>query len=475
MPGSPLKIAADRADSASNGAWGLFGRLFPWLVITYMVWFAMYFALERLHGDSSFFLVRVLGDGKFHIVSGRWVIVLIQWPAVLGWWLGLPVKAIVLLWSLASSATLLGAFLFVTRTLRDTNAGIAAVSVHFVGLAHALFCPVFEFYFGAMLVVVFVATFHSQRIIGLSRLLLLSILFILVISSHFMGLVVMLMVLVLERIWTDRRAMGWLLALLALHLCIRLGSLSAYESDAFSAVFMRFQRVGMTWLFLPGRLLAMAIHGATAYPDTLAIALLTAAILIFRKDIHGLVVFLSGLLVLYIVLGLYFPDGTHMVYREILDYPVPVWIVVVLWRRIMVREWHTGPVLVVLCGCFIFRIVQPLQISEAYAERVSWMKDRIAAAHARNIHRGMVLDVPAFQPCDKGQVLQGLDPLQALLISAAEGSDPPAVLVPATADDDVEGFAERWARDLEARGYRWPELRNGRYFHLPEGPFTLLR
>lgn len=462
-------------NSLSEKAKVLFTRWFPWLVISYMAWFAVYFAEERLYGDASYFLFRILNGGHFHIVSGRWIIALIQWPAVLGSWLELPLKVIVVIGSLATSATLLAIFLFITRVLRDPAAGSAVVLVHFVGLGHALFCPVFELYYGAMVLVAFVATLRSQRITARWRLVLLSLFFFLVVSCHFMGLIVMLMVLVLERIWTDRRLLLWLMLLLVLHLWTRLYFLSSYEQDAFSMVFLRLQLDGWTWLFLPGRLVAMAIHCATAYPDTLAIALLTAAILTVKKDVFGLTLFLSGLLLIYVALGLYFPDATATVYREIVDYPVQVWVVVLLWRRIMVYEWAVGLVLTILIGAFVFRVFQPLQIAEAYTERVVWMKERIVAAHLQGIRCGMVQSVPVFQPCDAGQALWGLDPLQVMLISAATDTDSVVLLVPLKTVEDVRSVDERWSREMEALGMHRSGSRTGHYFHVPEEPFLLLQ
>lgn len=473
MPESPVS-AADRDTTRSDDVLEFFVRWFPWAVIAYLAWFAILFAQERLHGDAANFLLHIADTGTFFINHGRWIMPLSQWMAVLGTHLGIPMSGLIALFSLGNVATLLVAYSFVRWKLKDRMAGLALVATQMVGLSHALFCPVFEFYFGAMLLVVLLAVLRSTRLGRTWRAVLLAVLLFFVLSSHFLAMVVACMVLVLVRVWREPRLTGLFALVIVVHLVIRMTVLSGYDPRAIDMLILRYQTIGWTWLFAPGRLAAMATHGILAYPDTMILAAVTAAVLVVRKDGLGLTIFLAGLLLLYVLLGLYFPDGTHMIYREIVDYPISVWVLLVLWRRVMVHDRHIRPLLMVLFLAFGFRTVQPLRIAEAYTQRVAWMTERIAGAHDQGIRRGMVPNVPVFQPADGGQALPGLDPMQAMLISACEGPDAVMVLVPATSHDTISSFAERWTEDLEAHGVHLPEGR-GTYFSMPDEPFKAVR
>lgn len=446
------------------------------LAFVFMTWFAIHFARERLYADAAYFLTQVVSKGTFHIINGRWLIPLTQWMPLAGVHLGLPVDTLISLFSLGNVVLAGAAFVFITRFLKDPDSGTILLATQFVGLTHALFCPIFEFYYGAMLLVVFRAVLRTERLRPLVRSILLSLLFILVVSSHFMGLFTMLLLLFLERIWLDRRLTVLFSVLLALQLGQRLFTLSEYESYAFDTVFMRWEQWGLSWLFVPGRLWAHFLHSLYHYPDTLILAGACTIILIIRKNVWALTVLLSGLLAMYVLIGLFFPDGTHDRYREILDYTPTVWVLMVIGTHVIHIPRFRPMIIGLFLVALIFRMGWSTYVARTYTARLAWTYERMETARAAGVHRAVDLQRKAFiPPGDNTAPLAKLSPCEVLLFSACDGPDEILVMVPVTADQLRPGFSAWLDLQLQQFGTEFPTDPNGAYFHMPQEEFSVLR
>lgn len=471
------KITDPRVNRRSpDGPWSFASDLITWLAIAFITWFAIHFAPERLHGDAANFLLQVVDSGWFFISNGRWIMPLSQWMAVAGTQLGVPMSGLIALFSLGNVATLVACYAFVRLKLRDHQAGLALVATQMIGLTHALFCPVFEFYFGAMLLVVFLAALRSTQLGTTSRMVLLSALFFLVLSSHFLAMLVAGMTLVLVRVWREPKLAGSLTLVLVVHLVIRMSVLSDYEARAIDTLVVRFHASGWMWVFAPGRLLSHAWHALQHYPDTVLITVLNAALLFRMKDMRGLVLSAGGILVIYVLQSFYFPDGTPRLYREIVDYPFVVWAVVVLYVTIPLGSSTSRPAIIVLGACFLYRSIFPVWASSAYSQRVEWMRDRIVEAHAQGIRRGVIDVLPKFYPQPTGT--HHLDPLNAIevvMLSAEAGPDSTVILFPMTQAMRNDSFDSVIERELIEKEIPLVWRSTSPYFNLPEEPFRLLR
>lgn len=99
------------------------------------------------------------------MINHRWLMPLIQWLPLFGVKLGLSLPAVVVLYSLGNVVLAAAAFLFTSLVLRDRIHELALLATLFVGLAQALFCPVFELYYGAKLLVVLRAVLATDHLI----------------------------------------------------------------------------------------------------------------------------------------------------------------------------------------------------------------------------------------------------------------------------------------------------------------------
>jgi hypothetical protein len=445
------------------------------VAVLFLAWLGIHYAEERQYNDASVFLLRMVDSGWFYVNNGRWIMPLSQWMVILGIHWGASMHTLMVLYALGNTAVLVGALVFVRGVLRDRPAAIALVATQLLGLAHAHFCPVFEFYYGSMLLIVLLALFRASPQPGIAPLALFAVLLFLALSSHPMAMIVTAFSLLLFRVDRSRRFAAVALITMLAQLLIRWLVLSDYEANAMDAVGIRLDRWGMTWMFVPGRLYGQLWRAVAHYPDLLllGLAVIWAAWCVQERALA--IAYGAGTLVIYMLTSLYYPDGSHGVYREIVDYPFIVWTIVALYRS----RWDalSGKVVgTLLVLSLVLRMVLVPITATTYVTRVQWMKDRISSAHRQGIQRGLVIDPPPFVPPGIDAVpIDALNPVEVLLFSSALGPDSTVVLFPvhpANARDSIAVVIDqRWRHE------RIPLIWNSGspYFNLPPSPYRSLK
>ncbi len=445
------------------------------LALLVMGAFAILFAKERLYADAGYFLVRVIDEEGFHVINHRWLMPLIQWLPLVGVKLGLNLPAVVVLYSLGNVVLAAAAFLFTSLVLRDRIHALTLLATQFVGLAQALFCPVFELYYGAMLLVVLRAVLATDRLGPGARYGLSLLLFVLVATCHFLGLLLLLLMLTLDRIWKDRVLSASFLVALGVVMAHRFLDMSAYEGRALDTIFVRLRHEGLAWAFAPGRLWAHGIQFLSHYPEVILIGLATAWQAWRLNAWWTLTMFMGGHLVIYTLVSLYFPDGTHERYRETLDYTHVVWtLVAAAWSMehsasCERRAFRLFPVILVL------RTAWAIHVGTTFTARTAWMQERIAVAHAQGITRA--LDTAAQKLVPPGLNSAPLyvpAPFEYLLLSAMDGPEGTIVMVAYNGPPPSGEQFQRIEAALRKEGVMLPARADGRYFHMPEGPFTVM-
>lgn len=450
--------------------------LFCWATLLFIAWFAVHFAAERILSDASYFLLQMVDRETFYVNQGRWIMPLSQWSAVLGLKAGVPLTMVITLYSLGSVVVATLAYLFVRFGLKDHLAGLTVVATQLIGVGHAVFCPVFEFYYAAPLLVCCLALLKAGHILALPREALFATLLFIVLSSHFLAMIVTAMVMLLFGIHRHKR-LTWIAALVTvLHTIIRTAVLSDYEQRAITSLWIRFDHLGWTWVFHPGRIIGHLEHAVSVYPDVMFLSVLFVMALVRARCWSTSAAFIGGLFVLYVLQSFYFPDGTHSVYREFVDYPFFIWVVVVpyaLWPTAIGRErwsWVVGMM-------FIGRCLLWLILSGTYVDRVEWMRDRIAAAHTQGIRRGVITDTPSFiTPCWGSVVVAPLNPMEVMLFSAEAGPSATVVLVPVENEPpDMRSFGTELENRLITERIPLIWHSSSPYFALPATPFKILK
>ncbi|MCB9184323.1 MAG: hypothetical protein H6591_10415 [Flavobacteriales bacterium] len=443
-------------------------------VLAYLAAFALRFADERLYADSGYYLFWTINDLGFHIEHGRWVLALAEWPALLGAMSDSPMSAAILAHSLANVIFLVLTMCFALYVLKDERAALALAASQLIGLTHGLFCPVFELYYGTGLIILLHAVVVNALLNGRIKLLLALMLFILALSSHPMAWLLLLGMLALLDP-RDRRPMLLPLLLAALLFAVlRWYGMSVYESAQ-----LGFAKRLIS--FAPLRLLApqQLWHEARRFvqhdPDVLALAATAAIILARARQWRPLIIHLSGIVVLYILTGLYLPDAPHDRYHEQVDFGFAAWTVLVLFSSCWAMlPWRPAILTLVMLG-FAYRIAEAERIAPYYTARTAWLEQLIQQAKDEQLRKAIIDPHGiSFGTADDRVAPYWSPGVETLLLSARQGPDQ-AISVITTDDFDCPGVTEKLDKlVLRCWDVIEPERVNKRFFDLPASQYAPL-
>lgn len=446
------------------------------MVAAYLLAFAIRFADERLYADSGYYLIRTLNEGAFRIEHGRWVLALAEWLPWAGAQSGLPMAGIITLHSLGNVAFLLTGAAFALLVLRDGRAALALAALQLIGLAHGLFCPVFELYYGCGLIVLLLTTIRRNGSATALDKLGAALLLLLALSSHPMAWLLAAGALQLEPRANLRCFRMALLPAALAFASIRAAGMSAYEAAQLSFI----QRLAfpdlVLGLFAPDELARQAARFMRHYPDVLAIAAFTAVILWREGQWRKGMAFVLGWAVLYVLTCLYLPSPDHDRYREQVDFGFAAWSVLALlfhaWDH---ADWRPA-IVALLATCMLFRAAEAERVAPFYTARTAWHASLIRAAHEQGMRKAVVdLDGIGFGAAGERVAPYWSTAIEGLLLSAREG--PEAVVALATTDD-LRGHAALPNDRIILR--RWDVMPvdyfNARWFRLPaDEPYRMLR
>ena len=118
---------------------------------------------ERMFADASYYLFHAINNQWFHVEHGRTVLALSQIFPILGTWLHLPLKLVLVLGSLGHEFFYYGVFLTCLYLLKDKRAALAVIAVHVIGQLSLYWSPMLEICYGAALSVLFYSILQSSK------------------------------------------------------------------------------------------------------------------------------------------------------------------------------------------------------------------------------------------------------------------------------------------------------------------------
>jgi hypothetical protein len=450
------------------------------IVLAGLVFGAVVFAEERLFSDSCYYLMRTINTEWFWVEHSRWVLVLCEWLPLLGVWLDLPLPTVVLLHSLGNVVFAVGLFVYLAWGMRDAHAALALTLIHIIGLAGGLFCPIFEFYYGADLLVVFWALWHRTNFWHWKRATTLLLLATIVASSHLFGLLLLVWVMFIA--WQRERSLRYTVAvsgLLVVLLVVKSFTTSEYEQMQ-----MGFLRKIYTFgfadtQFRPIELARTFMYGLRYYPDVLLLSGLTVGWLLRRRRWAELGLYGFMLLCLYILIQSYLPDRTHDRYREQVVFAVVVFVVLFVALHLLQRLHKPRLWLLLLAGLVVFRFGLWAWVGVGYTERTDWIHQNIAQARTAGLHKGIVSHQVDFSRHTDFLTRHYFInhnwsvSIESMLLSAAEGPAHTFSLI--TTEDTAHADV---AQHLDMYVFRMWELYppdsvlNPTYFRLPPGVYA---
>jgi hypothetical protein len=465
----PVRTSRSKASPIDRLAWSFAGA-----VVLFLAVFACWYADERLYTDASYYLARVINQQSFHIEHGRYVLALSQILGLMGSKLSVPMSGVIILHSLNNVLWLMACVAFVGGVLRNNEAVALLAAVHLIGLTHGLFCPMFELYYGVDLLIVFYALLQYKGSSAWWRWPLMILCWVGCINSHLFGLALALGLLVMARIWEDRRTMWILLALAAGVTVLHTLTLSVYERDHLEFLNQLSDPANLVKLVSAERLGALLLYLRIHYPDTTLLGIGVMAVLVAEGRHVLTVVFVGGAISIHLISGLYKPGFYHDRYLEQVNFAMVAWILIALCFHVLPVVRYRKAVFAVLFTALCFRIGYAAWVGTMYQARTAHLERLIDRTHQENASKRIIL-APRFFGTEAQIVnLEWSASVESLLLSAKAG---PAATVSLITTEDVSD--ENVSQHLDQFVFRRWEIidttwLDRRYFKPPTGIYVVL-
>jgi hypothetical protein len=173
-----------------------------------MAVFAVVFANERFQADGAYYLFKVINYESFQIEHQRFILIFSQALPLLGVKMHLSVSNIILLNSLSNIFFFYLVFLYVVYRLQDQTGGVAVILFQVLGVLHLQFTPMYEIWYGAVLLVPLRSHIFFERHSTAPDWLVFTALMITVLFSHpllFIPLIFILIFSTVENWWMHWR------------------------------------------------------------------------------------------------------------------------------------------------------------------------------------------------------------------------------------------------------------------------------
>lgn len=165
-----------------------------------MTIFAIVFANERFQADGAYYLFKVVNFETFQVEHQRFILIASQALPLAGVKLGLPLSVVILLNSLNNVVFFYLIFRYCAYFLRDQTAGACVILFMVVGVMHLHFTPMYEIWYGTMLLVPLRSHLVRMRYFTFRDRLLVALLMVVVLFSHPLLFIPVIYILLLDSI-----------------------------------------------------------------------------------------------------------------------------------------------------------------------------------------------------------------------------------------------------------------------------------
>lgn len=145
---------------------------------------SVYFFKERLFADSSYMIFKTINKGWFHMEHGRPAHALTQVLPLIGYALNLPLKVLLILYSVGQVVLYYLLYLVFSRFLASRVAIIALLGVMLIGQSWLYYIPMLEITLGGALAVLVVSIMRLEKWKDDKWLILLLLSYWMILTSH---------------------------------------------------------------------------------------------------------------------------------------------------------------------------------------------------------------------------------------------------------------------------------------------------
>ena len=435
---------------------------------------AVLFYHERLFADASYYLFRTLNSGFFRVEHQRFVLVFSELLPLLGYYLGIPLKGLMIIASLGHVLFFYLIFYFVYHRLHDTAGAVSLVLLQVVLQKWLFFTPMPEMCYGAALMILFFSMIRARKARKPIQQLILFVLAFFAITSHFeiawvFG-VLLVYFLFFEK--TNRQILVPVIAAGIVFALIKLGFQDQYETSRLDNLVgpNAFQWLHLNYLH---KMLALLIKKNFGGFYFMLIALMYLA---FRKRWSLMLLFGGGWLILLILVQMVGSPNADSWYTTIHYFPLLAMAILTFTYLVYPSKkssLHTLAILIFLLITTVStrNIVKRGEVLKMNtAQMVQWIK----RGHEEPKYSKFIIGLHNAEQSFSD--INWALPIETLMISAEDGPD--SSLTIASSDD--LNFNDNQAK-LRNRNYMFRKFEimplswlNHRLFRLKPGPYRSL-
>lgn len=199
---------------------------------------AIIFFKERLNVDSSYYFFKTLNQGRFHIEHDRLVLAIAEWPVLLASKLHLPLRTIVMIYSVWHVLFFLLPGLLLSLRYRQSHYLLLFVLLQLVGIMYGFVCPVFEQYYGTALLAAMYIVLRQTTELRVGSGMLIAVMAFLGVGSHPFNLILFGLLITLDFSYRKNKAiLCSMLALIPLWILFKFFHISDYEKGKINWIF----------------------------------------------------------------------------------------------------------------------------------------------------------------------------------------------------------------------------------------------
>ena len=444
----------------------------PWLVLFAL---AAYLYKARIFADSGFYVSQFINNQTFWIECQRIVLGISQIIPLVGVWIGLDIKYILLLYSLSHVIFFYLLFLFVYYGLRDRRSGLLIILMQTVGIMYSFFTPMFELYYGVPLLITFYAIWRLPFRFNVIFVLL--ILEVLILLSHPLAFMLFIFVMFYDYTKETVKPFNYYLPVILVFvgaIVFKYFIMCDYESGKMAWQFNYTDNKQYLQLITPSYYKILGLFMLRYYSEVLIAFFLVVFMLVKRKQWFRLLV-VAGTFFVYVFLVNSAYTASPSRYMEQVMFPfVPIVFIPLIYG--FPKEGRPGLLnisILLVSALIAYRLAVIYYGSEIFMKRVAQMEQLIEAARQKGGSKFIV----SSKLIDHGYTqLNWSYPIESMLLSAIDGNDIAITIAP---EDDLyfENNNNKIAADQfifrrwELKDHSWL---NKRYFHLDIGPYRTI-
>lgn len=441
----------------------------PWFVLFAM---AAFFYKARIFAESGLYFSQFINTQTFYIECQRIISGISQIMPLIGVWLGLDIKYILLIYSLSPVIFFYILFLFVYYGLRDRRSGLLMILTQTVGIVHSFFIPVFELYYGVSLLITFYAIWRLPFRYNVLYILL--ILEVLILLSHPLAFMLFAYVLIYNFSKENTKPFKFYLPVILIFLgalAFKYFFLCDYESNKLAWQFNYAENEQYLLFRNPAYYETIGIFMLRYFLEILIAFIIVIFMLIRQKQWFRLLV-VSGTFLTYLFLVNSANTLVPSSYMEQLMFPfvLIVFMPLIYGFPAKGRQGLFNISILLVSALIAYRLVLIYSGSDIFKKRITQMEQLIETARQKGGSKFVVTEDIADH---EYSMFNWSYPIETMLLSAVDGNDQTITIVP-----DKDYYSDKANekitasqfiyRKLELRDYSWL---NKKYFHFDIGPY----